>query len=234
MKTFKLFTIALALLIGSSAFAMQEKSDEQVRNVKSFHAIKVSSGIDLYLTQGNSEKVVINADPDIIDDIITEVRDGVLHIYLERNFNWGWNNSRKAHVTFDDLEALNASAGSDVYSENSFNLNELKIHASSGSDVKLTDLKAKEIWLETSSGSDAKLSGQTDSFEASASSGSDIDAGNLESKYCKVRVSSGSDATVFVTENLKANASSGGDIRYRGNPEYKDVHESSGGDIKGY
>ncbi|NOY95725.1 MAG: DUF2807 domain-containing protein, partial [Chlorobi bacterium] len=49
--------------------------------------------------------------------------------------------------------------------------------------------------------------------------------------YCRVEVSSGSDASVYVTNELYARASSGGDIRYSGNPEHKDIRESSGGDI---
>ncbi len=231
MKTIKLFTISMALIVCFGAQSFAKKSDTQVRNVSGFSAIKVSSGIDLYLTQSNSEKVEVKADEDIIDKIITKVKDGVLHIYLEKNMNWKWNKSRQAFVTFDDLTAIKASAGSDVYSENSFDLEDLKLDASSGSDIKLTDVIAQKIWLETSSGSDAKLSGKVEQFEARASSGSDIDAGNLISKNCKVRVSSGSDATVHVTESLKADASSGGDIRYKGNPTHRDTNESSGGDV---
>ena len=231
MKTIKLFTISMALIVCFGAQSFAKKSDTQVRNVSEFSAIKVSSGIDLYLTQGNSEKVEVKADEDIIDKIVTKVKDGVLHIYLEKNMNWKWNKSRQAFVTFDDLTAIKASAGSDVYSENSFDLEDLKLDASSGSDIKLTDVVAQKIGLETSSGSDAKISGKVEQFEARASSGSDIDAGNLVSKNCKVRVSSGSDATVHATKSLKADASSGGDIRYKGNPTHRDTNESSGGDV---
>ncbi len=234
MKTIKLLTFSLAFLFCIGTQALAKKSDSQIRNVPEFSAIKVSSGIDLYLTQSNSEKVEIKADQDIIDEIVTKVKDGVLHIYLEKNMNWQWNKSRKAYVSFDDLKAIKASAGSDVYSENSFDLDDLKLDASSGSDIKLEDLKANKIWVETSSGSDALLSGEVSHFEARASSGSDIDASDLVSKHCKVSVSSGSDASVHATESLKANASSGGDVRYRGNPSQKNVHESSGGDVSSF
>ena len=234
MKTSKLVTFAMCLLIGIGAHASTKKDSQQVRKVDHFSAVKVSSGIDLYLTQGSSEEVVIKADDDIIDDIVTKVKDGVLHIYLERNFNWNWMNSRKAYVIFDDLTSIDASAGSDVYSENDFKLDDLEIEVSSGSDLDLSGLVTKSLRLGTSSGSDAKLSGKVEQLEAHASSGSDIDAGSLESKNCRVRVSSGSDAVVYVTESLEADASSGGDVRYRGNPRHKDVHESSGGDVKGY
>lgn len=231
MKTIKRLTFALAFLLGIGTQVLAKKTDRQIRHVPEFNAISVSSGIDLYLTQSGIEKVEVKADQDIIHAIVTKVKNGVLHIYLEKNMNWQWSKSRQAYVTFDDLEEINAAAGSDVYSENSFKLKDLKLIASSGSDIKLEDLKADKIWLSTSSGSDAHLSGKVNQFEAKASSGSDIDARNLVSKECEVSVSSGSDASVHVTESLKASASSGGDVRYKGNPAHKDIHESSGGDV---
>ena len=234
MKTVKLFICFFALLFCVQTMASQKKDSSQNRNVNDFSAIKVSSGIDLYLTQGNNEEVIVKADTDIIDNIITKVKNGVLHIYFEKNMHWVWTKSRQAFVTFDDLEALTVSAGSDVYSKNSFELESLKLDVSSGSDIKLEDLSAGKIMLETSSGSDAKLSGDVEFFKASASSGSDIDARDLKSRSCEVRVSSGSDAIVYVTERLDASASSGGDIRYKGSPREKDINESSGGDVYGY
>ncbi|MCW0481625.1 head GIN domain-containing protein [Gaoshiqia sediminis] len=239
MKTIKLKNLWLLLLFCSLSLgvnAAREKTDTQKRSVESFSKISVSSGIDLYLTQGNSEAIVVEANPDIIDKIITLVEDGTLKIYIKdnQNWNWGWNQSRKAYVTFDDLTALRASAGSDVYSQNAFKLDELDIDVSSGSDVKLEDLSARFMRIRTSSGSDAEVSGKTVDLVADSSSGSDLDCGNLVAEHVEVSASSGSDATVHVSGSLKARASSGADIRYKGSPTQKDIDESSGGDVKNY
>ncbi|NQU52344.1 MAG: DUF2807 domain-containing protein [Bacteroidetes bacterium] len=235
MKTFKtLFILFLLASIGiNTAFAGNSDVSE-VRKVKDFNAIKVSTGIDLYITMGETEAVKIVADDDIIDDLITEVKDGTLRIYMKKNnwFNWGGNKTRKVYVTVKELNGIDASSGSDVKSENTLEGESLKIEASSGSDVEI-DVFYKNVSLDTSSGSDAKLSGKAKTFEAEASSGSDINAQNLESKICKVRASSGSDATVNVSDELYAKASSGADIRYYGNPKVKDTDESSGGNVKG-
>lgn len=236
MKTFKsLFILLLVSIAGISSTAIAGNSDEtEIRKIKDFDAIKVSTGIDLYLTMGDAEEVKIVADDDIIDDIITEVNDGTLRIYMKKSnwFGWRGNRTRKAYVTVKELNALSASSGSDVKTENTIKGENLKIKASSGSDVEM-DLFYKNVWLDTSSGSDARLSGKVKTFEAEASSGSDIKAQNLESKICKVRGSSGSDISVSVSDELYAKASSGSDIRYSGNPRVKDTDESSGGDVRG-
>lgn len=236
MKTIqKLAILFLISIVGinSSVYAGNRDKTEN-RNVKNFSEIKVSTGIDLYISMGNSEEVKVVADDDIIDEIITEVRGDVLHIYTKRNnnwFNWGkLNQTKKAYVTVKELNGIDASSGSDVKSENTLKGESIDLDASSGSDIDL-DLIYKNIKLDTSSGSDAKLSGKAKTFEAEASSGSDISARELETAICRVRVSSGSDATVHVTDELYAKASSGGDVRYYGNPSIKDTDESSGGDV---
>jgi hypothetical protein len=227
------------VLIGLNTTAIAgEREKTETRNVKKFDAIEVSAGIDLFVSMGNRESVKVVADDEIIDNVKTEVRGGTLHVYMKESnwlrsiFNWGSPQSRKVYVTVNELKRLRASSGSDAQSENTLKGDRLEIEASSGSDVKL-DVVYKEVTLNSSSGSDARLSGRTKFFTASASSGSDINARELQAQICKVSASSGSDASVSVTEELNANASSGADVVYFGNPAVKNIDESSGGDVSG-
>ncbi len=238
MKTIKFFTILFVgtlLFQGGLVRATNANGDRQTRQVSGFHGISVTSGIDLYLSQKNTEEVVVEADSDDLNKIITEVEGGILKIYIKEKswFNLNWNNKpRKVYVSFKTMDKLEASAGSDVNSESMLNLDKLKLGASSGSDVKL-ELELDNLRVESSSGSDISLRGKANVIEVSASSGSDIDAGDLQSKKCTASVSSGSDIKVNVSEELNADASSGGDIVYTGNPKTKDINESSGGDVHG-
>lgn len=229
MKILKLVILSILISTGISSFS-STVDDTQIRKTGSFHAVKVSTGIDLYLQLGNSEEVIVEANEDIIDDLITETDNGVLKIYMKKNLNWNWNKTRKVYVTAKDLDLIDASSGSDVESKGTLQCQTLKIDASSGSDIDL-DLNVNELFVKISSGSDAELKGVANYLKASSSSGSDLDAVELKTKVCEVSASSGSDVNVFVTESIKADASSGGDIRYSGNPAQKEIDESSGGDV---
>ncbi len=229
----KLSILFIAMILGLSQQAMSFETEKtETRNVQSFHAIKVSAGIDLYLKMGDAEEVKVVADDDIIDKLITEVDDGTLKIYMKNTSSWrNWGRkTRKVYVRVKELDKLHASSGSDVQSDNTLKGETLDVKASSGSDVRL-DVHYKNFSVDTSSGSDARISGKTKNLEAEASSGSDIKAQELESVNCRVSVSSGSDATVNVTGEIYAKASSGGDIRYYGNPQTRDINKSSGGDV---
>lgn len=232
MKNLFVLFVVTAMAVSANASTRNSVKTE-IRNVKNFEAVKVSTGIDLYLKMGDTEEVKVVADGDIIERLITEVKDGVLLIHMKKS-NWNiWNNngSRKVYVTVKELKGIEASSGAEVKSENTLKGETLKVKASSGSEVSL-DVIYKNFSVDTSSGSEARISGKTKNLEAEASSGSDIKAQELASVNCRVRVSSGSDATVNVSDELVAKASSGGDVRYYGNPQLKDINESSGGDVR--
>lgn len=238
MKTVKLFAL---LLVGTTLFqtqglrASQTTKDRQTRQISGFHGVSVSSGIDLYLTQKNTEEVFVEADSEDLEKIVTKVEAGILRIYMKEKswLNLNWNSQpRKVYVSFKDLDKLEASAGSDVSAQNLLKLERLNLDASSGSNIKL-ELEVNELSVETSSGSDITLKGRANAVQANASSGSDINASELEARECIASTSSGSDIRVFVTDKLDASASSGGDISYSGNPKEKEINESSGGDVHG-
>jgi hypothetical protein len=236
MKIIKLFALLLtagAIFQSSSLQAAQSGDGRQKREISGFHGISVSSGIDLNLTQKHVEEVFVEANSDDLDKIITKVEDGILKIYIKDKswFGLSWNKQpRKVFVSFKNIDKLEASAGSDVNSASALKLDNLDLDVSSGSDVKL-ELNAKHLRVNSSSGSDVSLNGEAEVAEISASSGSDITAGDLETKKCTVSVSSGSDISIKVTEEINADASSGGDITYSGNPKVKNIKESSGGDV---
>src|SRR5258706_14393991 len=67
----------------------------QVRSVGGFYALKVATGIHLYLAQGSERVVVASAaDPVYGDRIRTEGKDGVLNIYYD-NVIGSWDKNRK-------------------------------------------------------------------------------------------------------------------------------------------
>ena len=193
-----------------------------------FSKVKVSSGIDLYIKQGSKTSLTVEADENLHDIIIIEVVGGKLKIYTEKNI---WiAKAKKVYLTVTSLEELTATSGSDVISENTLKVNDFEVSTSSGADLRI-EVEANYVVSSSSSGSDLRISGTANTHETSASSGSSIKAYSLESKKVTARVSSGADIGVFASESLNAKASSGGDIRYKGNPKSVDKKTSSGGGI---
>jgi len=188
-----------------------------------FNRIEVSRGLDVYLTQSDNESIEVRADENLQEIIITEVKNNVLEIYADKNIRS--SKSKKVFVNFKALSSISSSSGSDVYSTNTITAGDMDLSTSSGSGMEL-NLEAESVNCDSSSGSNLKLSGKTNKLYATASSGSDIKAGNFNAMSSHVKASSGADITVNTSKELIAKASSGGDIKYYGNPEK--VHTSGG------
>lgn len=193
-----------------------------------FTKIKVSTGLDLYLSQGTKNKVTLEADENLHDIIITEVNDGVLKIYSEKNI---WQaKARKVYVTVKNLEGLTATSGSDVYTEDVLKVESIKISATSGADIRIA-LDADTVETSATSGSDIRISGTANNHTSRANSGASIEAYKLISKNATVNVSSGADINIYASESINAKASSGGDIDFKGNPREINKKSSSGGSV---
>jgi hypothetical protein len=238
MKNILLF--ATISLLNLSAIAQNDKvindKNAQKRSVSGFHAIRISGGIDLYLSQSSEEAVAVSAsNPDDRDRIRTEVVDGVLKIYMENDglgFHWGnWGSRKlKAYVSCKMLNALKASGGSDVYMEDLVKTEKLDIELSGGSDLR-GKVDAQELAVHQSGGSDSYLSGTASRFSVHASGGSDFHGKELATETSRIEASGGSDVHVIVNKELTVNASGGSDVYYSGNGALRESHVSGSSSV---
>ncbi|WP_179346174.1 head GIN domain-containing protein [Winogradskyella ursingii] len=200
------------------------------RNINgNFKEIKVSQGLDLYLTQSNDVSLRVEADENLHDIIMTEVENDVLRIYTSENIRNA--TSRKVMLSFKDISAITATSGSDVYTTNSINVNTLDVKCTSGADMEL-EVSTQNLICKSTSGSDIKLKGETVNLTAEATSGSDIKASNLKAVISNVKATSGADISINTSKELTARATSGGDIKYLGNPSKVDASDSSSGSVR--
>jgi hypothetical protein len=194
-----------------------------------FNEIKVSRGLDVYLTQSDEVSVHVEADENLHDIIITEVENGILRISTDENINF--SKSQKVMISFKDIKKITATSGSDVYSTNTIVADNLELTTTSGSDMEL-DINVKVADCKSTSGSDLKLSGTATKLFANATSGSDIKAGDLKAKVSEAKATSGADITINTTDELYAKATSGGDIKYYGNPDKITKKDGVSGSIR--
>ena len=227
----------LLLLASTGAIAQKTMINDKnalPRDVKGFHAIRVSDGIDLYLSQGDEAAAVSADEEKYRDRIKTEVKDGVLRIFYDRDMNtqliFTGRRNLRAYVSYKTLDELHASAGSDVVVDGTIKGQSLELKLSSGSDFK-GNVDVDVLKVDQSSGSDISVGGRAGTIDIEASSGSDFNGYNLVTDVCRARCSSGSDITITVNKELDARASSGSDIHYKGSATTVSVNKSGGGSV---
>ncbi|MDP3357995.1 MAG: head GIN domain-containing protein [Lutibacter sp.] len=226
-----LFTTSSCIFDGVVGIKGNRNVVSEDRTIKSdFEIINVQQGINLTITQGKPTSISVEADENVIDLLITEVKNNELNIYFEKSVYQA--KARNVYLTTESISKIKASSGASVKSENTIQAETLELDSSSGSTMKIRS-NANEITSESSSGSSITIVGKSNSFTANSSSGSSINAKDLKTVNAITKASSGANIDVNVTGKLTAKASSGADIDYEGSPESIEKETNSGGSVSG-
>lgn len=234
MKRFQAFLIWMLLALGAAAqVTVINDPNAQVRAVKGYHGIRVSSAIDLYLSHGQDEKVVVSArDAKMRDRIVTEVVNGILVIRLEGKFwpRFG-NNKLKAYVSFTALDQISASGASDVFVDGVISGSRLSLDLSGASDFKGA-VNVGELALTQSGASDTHITGQVSGHATIHTSGaSDVKGYDLAVDDCSIHASGASDVQLTVNKQLDADLSGASSVYYRGLGVVRESHTSGASSV---
>jgi len=231
--------LSLIMLVFTTAIYAQDKvindPNAEIRKVASFTGIKVSTGIELMLKQGNEDAVAVSSSrKEYTNRIITEVDNGVLKIYF--NSKDGWENNPKntrlrAYVSVRNLNKLHGSSGATVKVDGVLNTTTLDMDFGSGS-IFNGEIKGSNLNLKQGSGSIVNITGEVESVSVKSSSGSICKGYELVSQTCDADASSGGIIEISVVKELEAEASSGGLVHYKGTGTIKNLSTSSGGSIR--
>ena len=236
----KIISLFLFVALVSAASAQKTINDPtaEKRNVSGYHAVEVSGGIDLYLSQGDESVAVSASETKFRDRIKTEVKNGVLKIWYEHNSKINinidierGNRKMKAYVSFKNLDGLQGSGGSDIMVEGTIKTTSLSLGVSGGSDFE-GRVEANDLKVGASGGSDVKISGTVNKLDIEASGGSDFKGYELITDICNLEASGGSDIYITVNKELRAKASGGSDVYYKGNGTVNEGRSSGSSSIK--
>lgn len=223
------------------------------RNVGEFSGIHASTGVVVNFKQGNRSDIKIIADADKLQYIITKVEDGILKVYID---NKGQKNLKfknmSVNVSAPKIETIKASSGAVFNAIDDLNEENIFVEISSGSvvngnfntskstNVKLssggtinTQINSESIYVKGSSGSIANLNGNANLGSIDISSGAVCNAAGFKFKTLKAEATSGATISAHAVGELSVTASSGGTIKYKGNPKIdSNISKMSGGSLK--
>lgn len=233
----KKLVIALTGVLFSFIVSAQKINDPnaEVREAKNFHAIRISSAFDVYITQSNEESVAVSAsETKYKEEIEVKVEGGVLVVGLRKNgLLKKWNDGKmklKAYISFKDIDKLDVSGACDIYVQGQIKADNLKIILSGASDLK-GDFNVSKMDIDLNGASDMTMKGETSNLKVSASGASSFKGFDLQTDYCDAEVSGASAVQITVNKELSARASGASDIRYKGAGLIRDIKTSGASSV---
>ena len=199
-------------------------------NLQEFNQVNVSNGWELILIKGSQPKMTVEANENLHQNLEFSVDNNILDITSKKNIGHADAKTIKVYYV-GNLWKIAGHSGAEIDSDEIFEQNKIEINASSGADISLK-IDTQTTVADASSGAEIELTGNTENLESSASSGSGIDAENLKAISAVADASSGAEIDLNVAENFTAEASSGGNIEYSGNPKNTKIDNSISGDIQ--
>lgn len=227
MKSFYLIKPAILLAV-VLIFANLPLKAQQTKSVavSNFSEVSVSAGISLVISHGAAESAKIVAEEGVIDEVELVKSGSRLSVKWKENLGFNWKNrNATVYVNYKKLNAIKASSGSSLKTQNLLTTDHLDVDVSSGASVN-AQISCGDLNLETSSGSSAKLTGKAANMIIKSSSGSTVNSKDLVTDYAKIQSSSGADVAVNVSKALETSSSSGSSIRYKGNAALKNNSSS--------
>lgn len=203
------------------------------RNTGDYDGVSVSGWFDVDLVSGNEGEITLTGEENLLEYIITEVKDGKLVIKTEKGVNLktsNWKSGIHITVPVESISSVSMSGSGDIVGKTKIKTDDFKTAMSGSGDITL-DLDVQNISASMSGSGDITLSGDTTNFEATISGSGDIEAYDLEADNVDATISGSADIQVTANKSLKARVSGSGDISYRGNPEKVNTKTSGSGDI---
>lgn len=231
MKSLLIFLLTAFTIQSYGQIIINDKNAE-VRNVGVFSAIKVSGGIDVFLSQSDGYALAVSASEDkYLDNIKTEIKNGVLNISFDGG-SLRYNNNRRlrAYVSFKTIEGLEASGACDFIINGTFKATSLRLKLSGACDIKGT-VDINNMQLNLSGASTVKINGTVENLKIDAGGASDVKNYDLVVDNCEADLSGASDVKVTINKSLSAKASGASSLFYKGNPERKDISSSGASNI---
>jgi hypothetical protein len=178
----------------------------ETRDVHGFTGVEVSGDAKVEIEQGDTERVEITADDNIMQYLQSEVSGSQLRLGPK-------------NVSLSTKDRI-------VYKVFAKNISSL---AASGSvSIEAKNLKTASLDVAISGSGDVNIAGEADSQKIAISGSANYKAGELASKETALAISGSGKALVAVSDKLDVQVSGSGDVEYIGTPQVTQSISGSG------
>ena len=200
----------------------------QERDVSAVTAVELRTSGDLVIERGAETSLTIAAGSLVIDELTSEVEDGVLRLGSDRG---GRDGEIRYVLVVPELTSIAVHGSGDVDSDASGD--QLAVSVSGSGDVRVRDLAADSVVVRIIGSGDVELLGAADSHQATIAGSGDLTASELTTRTGAVSVEGSGNATVHVVEQLDVSIAGSGSVTHTGGAEVTSTIDGSGDVVEG-
>lgn len=182
------------------------------RTCETFNQIKCYGTFNVYLSQGQKEEVVIEADDNIVPLIKTEFKNGILEVKNTEGYRFERTTKMNVYITIVDL-------------------NELHFHGV-GELKSLTDLNLTSLYLTNNGVGDIEIHGKANDAKIKNNGVGDVNVFEFVVERVELYNAGVGDVEVNATQELKLVNSGVGDVKYKAGAKMIDIESNGIGSVR--
>ncbi len=239
MKLFKSITVLIFLLSTTLSCAQwgngkKVKGNGDIttitRSTESYEGIKTAGPMNFNLVKGTEGKITIKGDANLMNHIITVVKNNKLVVKVEDNYNLKPSQTIEVTITYESISSVSLAGSGDVKNSGTIKADEFKVSLAGSGDIKL-NVESQSLTSAIAGSGDIELNGSTTDLTVKITGSGDFDGSSLESTNVTAKITGSGGANVVCNGELKARITGSGDVKYSGKPTNKDTKITGSGSV---
>lgn len=200
--------------------------EQRVLDVGPFTGLEVDGALDVVITHGAQQRVVVEAQRELLDLVTTEVRKGVWNLSTRQAY--ATDKPFTVRIEMPRLDHLTLDGSGDVMADSVFGAGRTSIALRGSGDVVARALSEERLTVTLGGSGDITLTGTADRMDGTIDGSGTIHALDLAAAHAEVVVQGSGDLELTAIEELDATVGGSGNVRYRGQPKLTSRVQGSG------
>lgn len=229
MKKLSFSLMAVLLLTVSMAF--NTSAQTVTRNVSGYTGISCGGPFNVFIKIDGTESIKLDVDANVVNDIKTEVENGVLKV----EFKDHWRNHRNIkraniYITAKTLKYLGNSGSGNATVDGVMSAQNAKVALSGSGNIK-TAVKSNTLDLSISGSGSIDIKGSTSMADVHIAGSGEVNGKDLKTETVEARISGSGSINIIADKTVSASISGSGSVLYSGNATTGSTHYAGSGRV---
>lgn len=190
------------------------------RTVSDFNNIELNGAGKLIITQSSTESLEIEAEENIIDELMSDVQGDTLSLGYTSRF---WrrsiipNRTIIYYLNVIDLDEITLNGANELEID-TLDTTSLEITLNGAGRVDIDELLAQNLTVNVAGTGTATIAGQVESQEINIDGAGNYQAGDLQTQNTVIQIDGLGNSTVWALDTLDITINGGGSLNYYGTP----------------
>lgn len=223
-----LSVIMLMLIVSSCNIDCTEGHGDlksETRVLRSFTKIKLGLDARVIITKDSVQSVRIEAQPNILQILTTDVSGGELRISSEECLTD--YKTIMVYIAMPNLEGVDVNGSGNIETRGTFSPDKVELTINGSGTITAT-LNANEAYATIRGSGNINLNGSARKFGIEIAGSGDVNAQDMPAQNCDVSVKGSGNCKVFAISKLDVDIAGSGNVYYKGKPDISNSIAGSG------